>query len=75
MESITLKIPHQSYPILIQSGMFRDLGDYLEDLELEGKTAIVTNATIAPLYSQVFNAIHTQCSFDRTPGRRKVQKS
>ena len=67
METLTVNLGDRSYPIHIGDGILSRAGDFLRQVGLGGKVAIVTNPTVAQLYLDPVNEALTRAGFEVTP--------
>jgi 3-dehydroquinate synthase len=67
METLTVNLGDRSYPIHIGDGVLSCAGEFLIQLGLRGKVAVVTNPTVAQLYLDPMHEALTGAGFEVTP--------
>jgi 3-dehydroquinate synthase len=67
METLTVNLGDRSYPIHIGDGILLRAGEFLEQVGLRGKVAVVTNPTVAQLYLDSLHEVLTRSGFAVTP--------
>lgn len=67
METLTVNLGDRSYPIHIGDGILSRAGEFLKQVGLRGKVAVVTNPTVAQLYLDPVHEALTRAGFEVTP--------
>lgn len=67
METLTVNLGDRSYPIHIGEGILSRAGEFLKQVGLRGRVAIVTNPTVAQLYLDSVHEALTRAGFEVTP--------
>ncbi len=67
METLTVNLGDRAYPIHIGDGILSRTGEFLGQVGLRGKVAIVTNPTVAQLYLDPVHEALTEAGFAVTP--------
>ena len=67
MQTLNVNLGERSYPIHIGAGNLARIGEFLEQVGLRGKVAVVTNPTIAPLYLDTVGNALKQAGFSVIP--------
>lgn len=67
MQTLTVNLGERSYPIHIGDGVLERAGEYLAQVGLRGKVAVVTNPTVAQLYLDVVNDALKASGFEVVP--------
>ena len=67
METLTVNLGDRSYPIHIGDGTLSRAGEFLQQVGLRGKVAIVTNSMVAQLYLDSLHEALSQSGFEVTP--------
>lgn len=55
--TIPVQAPDKTYDIIIQSGLLKNITDYIEEFSLNGHVVVATNTTVAPLYGEKLVAV------------------
>ncbi len=63
LRQVSLPLGDRSYDILIQSGLFSNLGDHMARVGLSGRVAIVTNEKVAKLYGRTVHRALKRAGF------------
>ena len=64
MQTITVNLGENSYPIYVGQGNLRQLGDILVEVGLPEKVAIITHPSIAHLYGEIVRGSLSLAGFD-----------
>ena len=67
MQSLTVNLGERSYPIYVDAGILERAGEYLAQVGLRGKVAIITNPTVAQLYLDTAHDALSRSGFEVTP--------
>jgi 3-dehydroquinate synthase len=67
METLTVNLGHRSYPIHIGENILSRAGELLQQTDLRGKVAVVTNPTVAQLYLDTVHEGLAKAGFEVIP--------
>ena len=67
MQSLNVSLGDRSYPIHVGDGILSQVGDFLRQLGLGRKVAVITNPTIAQLYLDTVHESLAHAGFDVLP--------
>ena len=67
MQSLSVNLGDRSYPIHVGDGILSQVGDFLQQLGLERKVAVITNPTVAQLYLDTVHESLNDAGFDVLP--------
>ncbi|HUK42689.1 MAG TPA: 3-dehydroquinate synthase, partial [Candidatus Acidoferrales bacterium] len=67
MPTLTVNLGDRSYPIIVDSGVLPRAGEFIKQIGLRGKVAVVTNPTVAQLYLDVTCESLARTGFQATP--------
>jgi 3-dehydroquinate synthase len=67
MQSLSVNLGDRSYPIHVGDGILSQVGDFLQQLGLQRKVAVITNPTVAQLYLDTVHESLNDAGFDVLP--------
>jgi 3-dehydroquinate synthase len=67
MQSLSVNLGDRSYPIHVGDGILSQVGDFLQQLGLQRKVAVITNPTVAQLYLDTVHESLNDAGFDVRP--------